>query len=273
VLETPRSLAAGRWAYLLALLLPAAAIVALAFFAATRLTRIDLTATATGGLPTAALALLTVAMLSGGGAMILIETAKRLFGLRGRFQRRMVFNWLAERGGDAAEIEFTRTLVRSGSRADTVHLFDLPIDQVSAQLAAAADLALATPWESTAFLVGLTGERGLVEFVTERRTAGPERAAPLGGGDDPRLERAQTELAHRVRSGLDLVQISVGQRWRRTVRTYAVALSGVLGFAVTGFAGTPGSQRATLTLVALLFGGFFAWFARDLVAAVERLRG
>jgi hypothetical protein len=35
---------------------------------------------------------------------------------------------------------------------------------------------------------------------------------------------------------------------------------------------TPGLHSAAFVLAALAFGGFFAWLARDVCAAIERLR-
>jgi hypothetical protein len=76
-----------------------------------------------------------------------------------------------------------------------------------------------------------------------------------------------------VRAGIDQLQVSIGHRWRRYVRSAAVGLSGLIGIAIVEASEVPTRQRGLDILAALLVGGFVAWFARDVAALVERLRG
>jgi hypothetical protein len=92
------------------------------------------------------------------------------------------------------------------------------------------------------------------------------------GDDDDRADAALGTLARSVRSGLDVLQASIGRQWSRAVRTWAVALSGALGVVLVMFIRISPLQRVLFVLAALLLGSFFAWLVRDLTAVVERVR-
>jgi len=67
-------------------------------------------------------------------------------------------------------------------------------------------------------------------------------------------------LAHLVRTGINLLQISVGQRWTWYVRTTACWLSGLIGLLVVSSVDVePPALRREYVLAALITGGFFAW--------------
>lgn len=64
-----------------------------------------------------------------------------------------------------------------------------------------------------------------------------------------------------------------GYRWRNYVRSTAMWLSGLFGIAIVEASRVTGPDRGLDILAALLVGGFFSWFARDITASIERLRG
>lgn len=83
----------------------------------------------------------------------------------------------------------------------------------------------------------------------------------------------QGRITDRITSRfLEQLQIRVGNRWRHYVRATAAWVAGALGLAIAYWG--PGDvlvSRAT-PIAALAVGGFLAWLARDLTAAVERWR-
>jgi hypothetical protein len=266
-------------------------------------------------------AVLGFAVAIGVASAAAIQLAKQLLWVRSRFQRRWVMDWIGERcaieplwadwqennhmtesysstAPDAAPVPISasslaasqRTLAAEeleeallGGRAPRAlrDVFDLPIEQLSAQISSAADLAITRPHRNAELLLGLTGPTGLKDI---------DRLAPAQKIIDGRIERiertrnedeqirneddgAYTRVAQGVRAGIDVMQISVGQRWRRGVQGSAVLICGILGVIGVFFARVTWPTRGLFILAALVFGGFFAWLVRDLTAIIERIRG
>jgi hypothetical protein len=99
-----------------------------------------------------------------------------------------------------------------------------------------------------------------------------EVSAAEAGQSPPADDAALGRLAQSVRSGLDVLQASISQGWSKSVRTWAVVLSGGLGTAIVLFIRVSAPDRLLFATAALLLGGFFAWVFRDLTAVVERIR-
>jgi hypothetical protein len=207
------------------------------------------------------------AALSGVLAMSALEISKRLFGLRGIYQRRQVAQWLATRTnptiGKLALDELDQALgadIPSGSsradvlskQIDRLRLFNLPMEQVAAQVSEAAETQLMINPTTSNLLAALVGE--------------PISTAPT---DEP----IDTIRAHRLQAGVDALQISVAERWRRYIRSSAVALSGLVGVLIAqNLNDRTLNGETTLVLGSLILGGVISWLARDLFALVERLR-
>jgi len=205
------------------------------------------------------------AVICGLASMATVEAAKRLAGLRGLYQRNQVVRWLDDRSGtpataDAALAELDQALgrppmagnsrpARSGDDSRKRRaLYDLPIGQLVAQVGIAADLALTDTSRYQSLLSVLTGE-----------------ASPTAKKGDERVRQSQL-----LRTALDQLQISVGDRWRRYVQGTALWLSGAYGLALGYLLDMPG--RSVYVIAGLFIGGFFAWLARDLAGGVERWR-
>jgi hypothetical protein len=241
-----------------------------------------------------------------------IQLAKQLFRVRSRFQRRWVMDWIGERCAieplwadwlerhraiertlsappDAAPVlasalaasqrklaaeELQEALLGGRTKRALRDVFDLPIEQLCAQISSAADLAIAEPDRNAELLLGLMGPTGLKDIDS---LAPPRR---IVDGRIERIEPARSKkadayppVAQGVRTGIDVMQISVGQRWRRGVQSSAVLISGILGVIGVFFARVTWPTRGLFILAALVFGGFFAWLVRDLTAIIERIRG
>jgi hypothetical protein len=220
--------------------------------------------------------LLWFGAFSGVLSMALVEVAKRLFGIRGLYQRRQIRQWFVERsdpsGGQSAFAELLvavglnkaegsqRQQKRSGLKRlrfeqDLERFFDLPMEQLAAQVSDAVEVAITNPREYRSMLAGLG--------------APPNDYGAKGGGLTHEVER---NLALSARAGIDALQISVGERWRRYVRSTAVWVSGAVGVLLTRYGDFTEASRPTFILTALFLGGAVAWSARDVSAGLEKWR-
>jgi hypothetical protein len=141
---------------------------------------------------------LLFSLAAGTGSMAIIQLAKQIFGVRSYYQERSVRQWLVGRGGAAGGPAYD-DLVRAlgygkrakGSqgtegefgRSEARALFNLPVDQLAAQVSLAADLALSEPGDYPNRLAVLTVGR---DGATDKASTGTgDKADPHGG--DPAL--------------------------------------------------------------------------------------
>jgi hypothetical protein len=226
-----------------------------------------------------ALELFAVAALAGLGSMILLQTAKVSFRLRGIYQERQIVAWL----GRPAVAELIGGLgghvAGRGPRAgDRRSLFDLPIEQVAAQISAVTDLALVEPVRYRSLLDALVGRGGkpmLDALMARGSAAGESSVTPRGvrrhaPSEDAEADDLRLEVGQLVRTGIAALQVSVGRRWTFYLRMSAVLLSAALAAVSAVLARLPGPLTLALLSVTLVFGGFFAWLAHDLAALVRR---
>jgi hypothetical protein len=201
--------------------------------------------------------MLSVGLLCGATAFATMEILKRVFGLRGRYQQRQTRIWL--RGS----VAYDQLLDAMGAdRASAQHTFNLPMEQLAALVSAAADVALRSGRHQ--------------QLVVSLSRLDPEENPSLywGGdtGDSPEARDASAELAQRVRAGVDQLQISLGERWRRYVQSAVLWIAGAYGIAFFGEGqGLPGGE-GQFVLAAMILGGPVAWILKDLAAVIERAR-
>ena len=245
--------------------------------------------------------LIGFAIVIGAGSAATVQMLKQFFPVRAALQRRWVMEWIGDRcaiealwadwlerqkipkeGSSAKAIagaqstaaaeELEAALLGGFARGDLRRVFDLAIEHLCAQVSSAADFALSQPERYAELLLALAGPAKLESI---------DMLAPPVSITNGRIRRQQAKvdsdqsfalLAEGTRAGIDLLQISVGQRWRRTVRAAAVLLSGLFGAFGALLVNQSPSSRLLYTLAALVFGGFFAWVIRDLTAIAERLR-
>jgi len=204
---------------------------------------------------------IAVSAVAGVASMATVQVVKSLSGLRGLYQQRQVKAWLERRpGGAKGYSQFLKALTPADTGgkkpSDLRYLFNLPIEQLCAQVSSAADLALESPPEHfDQFLRSIAG------------SSAPPRTSPWVPGGD------QIQFSHNIRTGIDQLQVSVGHRWRTYIRATAVWLSGLIGVAIVEASHPPARERGLGILASVLVGGFLSWFARDVAAVVERLRG
>ena len=236
---------------------------------------------ATGLFPLAA-ALAAVGVLS----MALIQTAKDLLPLRRWFQAARVQAWLRAQAaqapptpGAAVNAEAAEAdLIRLATSGDRAALFDLPIEQVTGQMNAAARLVLDFPWEHEhlARCLAAQASEGDVRRLLE---AGPPAQGPrpaLSAEEKSALVDARNRVTHQVQRSLDGLQISIGFRWKLYLQIASIALSGLIVWAgLLLFVREPievFARHLPLYVATAVVGGFLAPVARDLVAALQGLR-
>ncbi len=209
-------------------------------------------------------------------AMALIQIARRLLPLRGWFHQEEVERWLGS--GPAIDILEARLTGRRSLAA-----FDLPIEQLSAQLSSIGDHVL----EEVVASPPPANERNDAVELLDRMSDGEwSRPRPPSVEDSKEWDTTRrTRVAYAIQRHLDLLQIEAGSRWRRRLLVAAIYACGVLfvvAAAVLG-AGTfiePWNDGVfakafswTLgTLLVALLGGYMATIARDVVAIIEKLR-
>ena len=227
--------------------------------------------------------MLWFALLCGLSAFSTIEVIKRLTGIRGIYQLRQTMNWLEgrarDRPGRGARIPiglatrenlpaFFELLDAMGVRgiAERNRVFNLPTEQLSAQINAAADGALVAPDRYPAFMAALLGPKSdLLDAFKSQAANPPQRSSP----ED---EQASFLVAARARSAVDHLQIKLAERWRSYLQGASMWIAGAWGIALTNAAGSSLSGQPRYIAAGLLLGGPFAWIARDLTAVIERSR-
>lgn len=226
---------------------------------------------ATANLVTFAERTLTLSAITGFAAMASLETVKRLFHLRGRFFFPL-----------AAGPEFLRMVRpnRSGEPVDADHgedirRFDLPLEQIMAQLGHTADQAIGdlftdrtesslNPPKRRAHLE--PPQRDTDEYKFLVRLLGKDSLIKAETDGDPTKLRLETQAA------LDDLQVSVGNAWRWRLRLVACMLSALFALAALIFVPVPPGSKTAALAASFLLGGFLAGFFRDLAAIVERFR-
>ena len=223
-------------------------------------------------------------LLCGLASFATIEVIKRLSDVRGRYQLRLTTAWLYARSHYAGtgSVPFEELLGAMGFTPDpmpgeVLRAFNLPAEQLSAQISGAADVALTRPDEFPDLVSCLVGRPSTTPSTRSKEP-------PVATDDavtDPHVS-SQTRLpnesdifyedAQLVRAGVDHLQIILGERWRTLIQGAAVWIAGAYGIGLTHAAQLPNNAEPREVLAALMIGGPIAWIARDLSALIERLR-
>lgn len=220
-------------------------------------------------------------------SMATIQTLKELLPLRRIYQKHFVLRWLAERArkaipsadpgrsAEAAEAE----LITLSTAGDRRAFYELPIEQLTGQMAAAAQVVLDYPgrYGDLFNCLAATGDPDdRSRFVdappyahTDRRQLSPEQQEQVTRHVDRR-----TRLTHHVQRAIDALQIAAGSQWKHRLQVMAFVLSALFTFSALAFFRGLSFTRHELgaALATGLAGGFVAPIARDLVASLEQLR-
>jgi hypothetical protein len=212
-------------------------------------------------------------------------------GIRVNVHRREITRWLRL---DARRYEFPsydtnpvldNFLGRISLGRNPQAVLELPIEQLTAQILAAAEAALSRelPFDK------LFDRPHFGEFMwlllypiyeddaKERSGFDETQAPPLNEDTDPVTIRARERgrLSYAIQRRLDGLQIQVRYRWRRALRVTSLLVSLVLmSLIAISLNLWQDTQLGTVYVVLLLsaLSTFFASVARDAVAVIERLR-
>jgi hypothetical protein len=234
-------------------------------------------------------------------AMAIIEVLKRLLPIRAVYHIALLSKNLGRESFD-----FLAEAI-SGNRRRAI-FFDLPIEQLSAQIGVVLDQIVAAievmpiVWDPLTER-GFVGEHsismkhrlelvnavvGRPFFVLQQQEplatpsgANEVPATPSGANEVPatpsevnaELRRdMETALRSALDSRLDTLQLSVASGWKRVVRLSAALVSAASALALSVLSGVNYQVLLVALLAAFVVGGFFSWLSRDLVALVERWR-
>lgn len=245
--------------------------------------------------------LIGFAIVIGAASAATVQMLKQFLPVRAALQQRWVMEWIGDRcavetlwadwlegqkipkeGATAKAISDAQSTAAAGelesallggfAKGDLRRVFDLAVEHLCAQFSSAADFALSQPESYAELLLALAGPTKLASIDKLAPPVSVVDGRILRQRGKPESDQPFVLLAEGTRAGIDLLQISVGQRWRRTVRGAAVLLSGLFGAFGALLVNQTLASRLLYTLAALVFGGFFAWVIRDLTAIAERLR-
>ncbi len=160
-------------------------------------------------------------------------------------------------------------LIRLATAGDRAAFYDLAIEQMCGQMNAAAQVILEYPADHSDLLRCLAA-------LAEKQDLDALLAPPSGEAGTAKTQMqvdARTRVIHQVQRSIDGFQISAGFRWKWILQVLSFAISFTLifiGFSI--HAGELKPEQVGSYMFAGLLGGFLAPVARDLVAALQKLR-
>ncbi|MDR6417568.1 hypothetical protein [Pseudarthrobacter sulfonivorans] len=214
---------------------------------------------------------LFIAGVSGVMSCAVLENLKRLLRLRGLYQMLTFRTWLNHRVGSRATglrayVEFIiltgatfspylpvgiKPTKRHTHALANLRLFDLPIEQLAAQLFDVTETVLRNPKKYRALCRAMAG----VDY-------------PINHPD----ETTVAEFDARARRSVDHMQITIGDGWRRYLVGAATGLSGGVGILLVEMYEVPWLDPRATVLLSTFIGGFVAWLTRDLAVGLSKLR-
>lgn len=269
--------------------------------------------------------LLAFALLCGVISFAAIEMVKRLLPVRGAVQRTALRQWWIRRARSVAVSpstswdELGRVMVLgstssipgvpsgTGRRLSAWSMFNVPIQQLCAQLANVAEASLIEPALHLQLYYFLTRSPGDTQdlrclvgdavadladderWIVERSLAGdlplpelsnliPDSVRQMGVA-----ERILTELgipspedagsiraSQQAETTLNSIRLTVGTSWKSSVEAAAVLLAGLAGLLIGLASSSQG--RWLLVMVAAVIGGPLAWTISDAIAALRNWR-
>ena len=210
--------------------------------------------------------------------MALIQSFKDMFPLRRLFHRRFVHAWMTHKARDhGARAGMTphadsayEDLIQLATTGDEHALFDLPIEQLCGQAAAAAAQSLDYPSRHEHLLrcLAASADPADVDLVITAEQQERSEVETAAGKTRMALVDARTRVMHQVQRSIDALQIAGGYRWKWYMQLLAFSLSYVLTVTAVLFANSSDSfgRRMLMAVPLGLVGGFVAPVARDLVA-------
>ena len=215
--------------------------------------------------------------------MAVLQIVKDVLPARRWFQKWWLSGWLRERarattGNSDKAIQDLLTLTTGG---DDKAFFDLPVEQLTGLMNSATQVILDYPTLHADLLWVLAhgAAKADIEKLLKLPAGAGRKRDELSAAERQELTDfvdARNRVTHQIQRTLDAVQIAMGSKWKFLLGLASIVLSGA--FMAVAFAlFVPGSllttRRVTFYVIAAVIGGFLAPVARDLVAALQALRG
>jgi hypothetical protein len=239
------------------------------------------------GLSGTALTFAGALAIAGTLAMAILQIIKELTPVRGAYQHRWLEVWFVARakkftveaveaGPDVipsshlpvSAAKAQATLVELATGGEVNAFYDLPIEQVVAQMNAAAQITLEYPHVHFPLLAVLSqgAAIGDVARVVARAEAGTREPEPVA------LD-ARNRVGHRIQRNLDGIQIALGSRWKLWMQVVSITLT-VLFVELGILTNVKNYTKTTLVVGVVLgiVGGYLAPVTRDVVAALQSIR-
>ncbi len=226
-----------------------------------------------GASGTAILALMAVATV----AMAILQIIKEVTPARRLFQRNWMAKWIATqvrafdalhrkeptpRTANASIAETSLVELATGRLADA--FYDLSAEEMMQQANAAGQIVLdeATRYPDLLYVLSEGASGKDLDLV--------EAGLPATGSTQNYFE-ARARLTRRMARNLDGARLALSNRWKLWMQLTALALTVVAVEAVVWRTYDVGTY--VLAIVVGIVGGYIAPVARDLLAALQRLRG
>lgn len=225
--------------------------------------------------------------IAGTLAMTILQVLKELTPIRRFYQHWWLKDWFSVRAEkftdeamkarpdmnsagrlpvDAVKAQSILVDLATGGEANA--FYDLALEQVVAQMNAAAQIALEYPDRYFPLLAVLSQGADIDDVARVVAQAAAETPKP-----DPAALDARNRVGHRIQRNLDGIQIALGSRWRLWLQLVSITLT-VLFVELAIVANVNKYDWKTLLVGVILgiVGGYLAPVTRDLVAALQNLR-
>ena len=229
-------------------------------------------------------------------SMAFLQAVKEMTPVRMNYNRRRLGLWLAARARQVTDTQpeelaarAERELRRLASDGDEFALYGGDVATLCTQFSAAATILLDYPPLNSELFRMLTvyGTKADVILLLKNRPVPPVPLVPTQQYDKAELVKAsesrqslidaRNRVRHQLTQSIASFQLEAGSRWERLMKIWAWVLSTVLTVGLGAAAGKVGGEDWLIRVVALLLvagvSGFLAPIARDLVVALQNLRG
>ncbi len=216
-----------------------------------------------------------VLVAAGALSMAILDAIKNFSPIRRWFHSRWIRRWIEVRtatfntSGLLPQIDPGKTIIQLidlSTGGEEHALFNLPSEQLIAQINAAAQAALDYPQRYAEVLASLS-QGADREDVQQLLDVGS------GTGDvDQRVLDARNRVGNRIQRNLDGAQIALKDRWQLIMQLVAMFIAILLLELAVLFSSSGDIAAAVLAIPIGIAGGYLAPVLRDLVVALQQLR-
>ncbi len=228
-----------------------------------------------------------VGVLTGALSMAFLQIMKDLTPVRRWFQEWWLERWIESRAAHfnrlTSHLKVPPPLNQSLAKKQLIELatggeakafYDLPSDQMVAQMNAAAQIALDYPSVNHYYaLLALVSEGADLQDVQKVAGVVSARAAVKKETLPADYTDARTRVGHRIQRNLDGLQIAMSDRWQWLLQLGAQLLCiGALEVAIYNTSTSHLGINMVVAVPIAMIAGYLAPVMRDLVAALQNLR-